>query len=176
MTTRGIKDVYVSNEELPWKRLRDGYDFKMNRQWQIRAASPEDSGGLQACMESAYAGYQERLGGKLLPPMDLDYSSEIRDFPVWVAECENRVVGGLIMMFEDNHALVANVAVHPDFQGIGLGGGLMEFAETKAKQQNYSELRLTTHVLLNENISLYLHLGWMETSRDDTRVYMNKHI
>ncbi len=148
----------------------------MNRQWHIRAALPGDSVGLQACMESAYAGYQERMVGKLLPPMDIDYSSEIRDFPVWIAEYENRVAGGLIMMFEDNHALVANVAVHPEFQGIGLGGGLMKFAETKAKQHNCSELRLTTHVLLNENISLYLHLGWMETSRDDTNVYMRKQL
>ena len=148
----------------------------MNRQWPIRSALRADSGGLKPCMASAYAGYQKRLGGMLLPPMELDYSREIRDFPVWVAECENRGIGGLIMIFEDNHALLSNVAVHPEFQGIGLGGGLMKFAETKAKQQNYSELRLTTHVLLNENISLYHHLGWMETSRDDTRVYMKKHI
>ena len=127
-------------------------------------------------MESAYACYHERLGGKRLPPMDLDYSREIRDFPVWIVECENRVVGGLIMMFEDNHALIANVAVHPEFQGVGLGGGLMKFAETKAVEQNYSELRLATHVLLNENISLYLHLGWTETNRDNKRVYMKKHL
>jgi mannose-6-phosphate isomerase-like protein (cupin superfamily) len=26
-----IKDVYVSNQEHPWKRLRDGYDFKLLR-------------------------------------------------------------------------------------------------------------------------------------------------
>ena len=31
MTTQDIKDVYVSNEGLPWKRLRDGYDFKLLR-------------------------------------------------------------------------------------------------------------------------------------------------
>ena len=31
MTNQSIKDVYVSNDNLPWKRLRDGYDFKLLR-------------------------------------------------------------------------------------------------------------------------------------------------
>ena len=50
----------------------------------------------------------------------------------------------------------------------------MAFAETEAKQRGYSELRLTTHALMTENISLYAHLGWSETQRDETRVYMRK--
>lgn len=31
MKTQSIKDVYVSNAELPWKQLRAGYDFKLLR-------------------------------------------------------------------------------------------------------------------------------------------------
>jgi hypothetical protein len=31
MTTHNIADVYVSNDDLPWKCLRDGYDFKLLR-------------------------------------------------------------------------------------------------------------------------------------------------
>lgn len=108
--------------------------------------------------------------------MDVDYSSEIDEFPTWVAEHDGKIVGGLIMMFDQDYALISNVAVHPDFQGQGLGGGLMEFAETKAREKQYSELRLATHVLLTENLSLYLHLGWTEVDRDDVRVYMRKAI
>ncbi len=148
----------------------------MKLQWQIRAALPEDSHGLQVCMEFAYACYQQRMEGKRLPPMDLDYSAEIKDFPVWIVECEGQIVGGLIMVFEYDHAMLANIAVHPEFQGLGIGGGLMKFAETKAKQKSYKQLQLATHVLLNENISLYLHLGWKETHRDETRVYMQKEL
>ena len=79
-------------------------------------------------------------------------------------------------MFEDDHAQLANVAVDPKFQGLGIGGGLVKFAEAKALEKNYSELRLATHVLLDENISLYLHLGWTEIDRDGTRVYMKKEL
>jgi hypothetical protein len=38
------------------------------------------------------------------------------------------------------------------------------------------KIRLATHVLLTENVSFYLHLGWLEIGRDDTRVYMKKNI
>ena len=56
------------------------------------------------------------------------------------------------------------------------GGGLLEFAETVAKEKAYCELRLATHILLTENISLYEHLGWSEIERDETRVHMKKEI
>jgi len=148
----------------------------MKKQWRIRKAVLGDSVGLQNCMESAYASYQDRMGGKRLPPMDLDYSCEIRDFPTWVAEFNGNIVGGLTMTFKSGYASIANIAVHPEFQGQGLGGALMKLAETKAKEKNYSELRLVTHVLLTENVSLYLHLGWAEIDRDDVRVYMKKEI
>ena len=148
----------------------------MKKKWHIRKAVQDDSIHLQHCMGSAYASYQGRMGGKRLPPMDVDYSVEIRDYPTWVTELDGNIVGGLIMMFENEYASIANVAIHPGFQGQGIGGGLMKFAETVAKEENYSELRLATHVLLTENVSLYLHLGWTEIDRDDVRVYMKKDI
>jgi len=148
----------------------------MKLRWHIRKAVPEDSVGLQNCMESAYAAYQKRMGGKRLPPMDQNYKNEIEEFPAWVVEYDNNIAGGLIMMFENEYALIANIAVHPELQGRGLGSGLMRFAESKAKEKSYSVLRLATHVLLTENLSLYRHLGWTEVNRDETRVYMRKEI
>lgn len=125
-------------------------------------------------MQAAYTAYRDRMQGQRLPPMDLDYRSEIRDFPTWVAECDGSIAGGLSMMFQTEHASIANIAVHPEHQGQGLGGRLMRFAQTRAVEKGYSELRLATHVLLTENVSLYRHLGWVEYDRDDVRVYMKK--
>ena len=71
---------------------------------------------------------------------------------------------------------IANVAVHPNFQGNGLGRGLMDFADQEAIRQGYAEMALATHVLLSENVSLYEYLGWTETGRDESRVYMKKDI
>lgn len=148
----------------------------MKKQWQIRTATVDDAAGLQHCMASAYAVYKDRMGVIRLPPMDLDYRLEISNYPTWVAEYNGNIVGGLTMIFDTDHALIANIALHPDAQGQGLGKGIMDFAQIQAKERNYSQLRLATHVLLTENLSLYLYLGWTEYDRDSTRVYMKKDI
>jgi len=144
--------------------------------WKIRRANLEDAGGLKSCMESAYATYQKQMGGERLPPMDVDYLSEIENYPTWVVESEGNILGGLIMVFENEKASIANIAIHPKFQGQGIGGKLMKFAESKSKDNGISNLYLATHVLLDENISLYRHLGWKEIGRDESRVFMKKQI
>ena len=125
-------------------------------------------------MELAYATYQGRMGGKRLPPMDVDYFSEIQNYPTWVVESNGLILGGLIMVFEENQASIANVAVDPGAQGKGIGKALMGFAESQARKKGLSELHLATHMLLSENISLYKHLGWEITDEDDTKVFMKK--
>lgn len=127
-------------------------------------------------MESAYRGYQERMSGVRLPPMDIDYKTEIENYPTWVVVSGNDIVGGLTLVFQNDRASIANIAVRPDTQGQGIGGALMKFAEQIARQNGFSELHLATHVLLSENIALYKHLDWVETGRDETRVYMLKQI
>ena len=146
------------------------------KRWTIRKAAMSDAESLGECMREAYKIYLPRLGGNALPPMMVNYEEEIRSFPVWIAESGGNLVGGLILMPEDEYMTIANIAVHPQFQGNGLGRGLMEFAETEAKRIGYSKLHLATHILLTENLSLYSHLGWIEIGRDETRVYMRKSI
>ena len=148
----------------------------MDPAWHIRKAIPDDSDSLKNCMVSAYAVYEERMGGVHLPPMDVDYLFEIRNYPTWVVESEGNVLGGLIMVFENDQASIANIAVDPGFQGQGIGSALMKFAESKAIENGFAELQLATHALLNENISLYQHLGWKETGKDESRIFMTKRI
>jgi ribosomal protein S18 acetylase RimI-like enzyme len=142
----------------------------------IRKATLGDSAALQECMESAYSAYQHRMNGGSLPPLETDYASEIAEYPTWVAELEGSVVGGLIMTFEEGVASVSNIAVRPQSQGLGLGRSLLEFAQNQAKHRDCTVMRLATHVLLTENVSLYKHLGWKITGEDDVRVYMEREI
>ena len=146
----------------------------MEQKWSIREATPEDFEGLKICMESAYAIYQERMGGSRLPPLDADYLSEIKNYPTWIVESGGNILGGLIMVFANDQASIANIAVSPKYQGQGIGGEIMRFAESKARERGFSELQLTTHVLLYENIALYRHLGWEETGIAETKVFMKK--
>ncbi len=142
--------------------------------WKIRAATPDDATGIQRCMHAAYSVYLPRMGDFNLPPLEADYAAEIEDFPVWVAEANGSIVGGLIMSFDENHATLVNVAVSPDFQGHGLGRGLLDFAEAEAKQRGFSRLQLATHTLLTENLAIYKHLGWELIDKNDFRVFFEK--
>lgn len=144
--------------------------------WSIRKAVLSDSVALSECMISAYTVYQDRMSGNRLPPMDVDYLIEIRDYPCWIVEHDGVIAGGLIMVIEKEYASIANIALHPDFQGQGIGGLLMKYAENVAKEHGLFIMHLATHILLSENISLYTHLGWLEYKRDNFRVYMKKEI
>ena len=150
---------------------------QMNHSWQVRAATQKDTAGLAQCMESAYSIYQDRMKGERLPPMDIDYAAEIANYPTWVVESdEGDILGGLIMVFEDGQASIANIAVDPRSQGQGIGGALMKLAEEQARSRGFSEIHLATHSLLQENVSLYLHLGWKESGRQGVRILMKKEI
>lgn len=101
------KGLYVNNELIILGIMSE-------LKWHIREAVIEDSTGLKKCMVLAYSEYLERMGGVRLPPMDVDYEDEIKNYPVWVAEMGKEIVGGLILVKEQEYFSIANVAVNPE--------------------------------------------------------------
>lgn len=146
----------------------------MKENWRIRRATDSDAPALEKCMHAAYQPYTDRIDPAVLPPMNADYADEIRDSEVWIAESDAGLVGALILAPTDDRFQIANLAVHPNFQGNGLGRGLLEFAETEAVRQGHAEMCLATHSALGENISLYRHLGWAEVESGRSHVLMRK--
>ena len=144
------------------------------KNWTLRKAEQRDADALSACIDAAYAHYAAHISD--LPPVSADCAGEIARHQVWVAETDNTIVGGLVLIPEQGFMRLANVAVHPDHRGAGLGRALMELAETESLDQGYRELRLTTHVAMPENIQLYQHLGWQEVQRSGNKVSMKKMI
>ena len=142
--------------------------------WIIRRAEHHDTDALSTCIDAAYAEYAARIAD--LPPVSADCAEEIARFQVWVAEIANDIVGGLVLVPQDGFMRLANVAVHPDHKGAGLGRALMVLAEAEALAQGYRELRLTTHVDIPENVQLYAHLGWKHAGRRGNKISMKKMI
>tara|TARA_R110001592_G_scaffold291221_1_gene560585 strand:- start:53 stop:499 length:447 start_codon:yes stop_codon:yes gene_type:complete len=144
--------------------------------WTIRTANLDDAEGLENCMRAAYSFYDERMVDQILPPLVIDYAYEIRNYPTWVAESDGKIVGGLIMSFENSRATLSNIAVDPCFQGHGLGRGILEFAEKKATELGFNKIHLATHELLTENLAIYKHLGWKEAGREEPKIFFEKEI
>ncbi len=142
--------------------------------WRVRSAEADDAVALAACIDAAYAGYRARIND--LPQVSEGIADEIATNLVWVAELDRRIVGGLILVPRHDHAVLANLAVHPDASGMGIGRALIEHAEGMCRTLKKAELRLSTHVAMPENVDLYQHLGWEETGRSGNKVQMTKHL
>lgn len=107
-----------------------------------------------------------------------DYSLVVLKDTAFVVLDGERVVGLLVMKFDQGGALLDNVAVLPGCQGLGLGQRLIGLAEGEARKRGHAHLDLYTNELMTENLRLYQRLGYRETARvrekGYRRVYMRK--
>jgi ribosomal protein S18 acetylase RimI-like enzyme len=131
----------------------------------IRRAEPADVEQVEAVVRTAYELYIPRIGKSPGPMLD-DYRRLIAQGAVSVVEEADGSIAALIVLLpQPDHLLLDNVAVRPDRQGSGLGRRLVAFAEAEARRLGYAELRLYTHAMMTENITLYTRLGFRETGR-----------
>ena len=142
--------------------------------WDIRRAELNDAASLAACINAAYAIYAARGIG--LPAVSDGITDDIQENIVWVAVQDAKVIGGLVLIARQDHAMLANVAVDPIATGRGLGRALIHHAEREARKVGFQKIKLTTHVDMPGNLRLYAHLGWHETSRRSDKVFMEKQL
>jgi ribosomal protein S18 acetylase RimI-like enzyme len=146
---------------------------------EIRPAHGADLSAVVACVDAAYSKYIVRIG-KEPAPMQADYPALIGRGVVHVLpEPSTGDLCALIVLWPTGGAMfVENVAVHPRYQGQGLGRRLMAFAEEQARAANLPEVRLYTNEAMTENLAFYRRLGFKETGRrveeGYSRVFLRK--
>ena len=95
-----------------------------------------------------------------------------------VIEADAELAGYVVSYPQGDHLHLENVAVHPDYQGRGLGYRLIEHVEQKARQQGLDHVELYTNAKMTENLELYPRLGYHQFDRrvEDgfDRVYFSK--
>ena len=145
----------------------------------VRRAVVADAPAVTELVAAAYAKYLARMPFRPRP-MDADYAAVLGATDSWVVELDGRISGVLVCMLEPDHLLVENVAVHPDAQGRGLGGRLLELAEQHAAVNGREEVRLYTNEVMVENLRLYARRGYVETGRESRdgfgRVFLAKRL
>lgn len=144
----------------------------------IRPAVAGDIPEIEHIVAAAYEPYVERIG-RAPAPMGADYRALVAHTDhVQVALHAGRIVGLLVLVPQPDHLLIENVAVAPEAQGHGFGRMLVAHAESAARQLGHAEVRLYTNAAMVENLSLYEHLGYVETGRRREagfdRVYLTK--
>jgi GNAT superfamily N-acetyltransferase len=154
----------------------------------IRRALAADAAELTTCFERAWAPVLAR--GISLPPVSEGLAGDIASHLVWVAQRakqqeepekeqqkeqqDGRLLGGLVAVADRSHLHIANLAVDPEAQGLGVSRVLLAQAEQYCLLQGWKELRLSTHIEMPENVALYSHLGWRITAQDGLKVLMSK--
>ena len=132
---------------------------------QLRPATLDDAPRLREIARAAYAKYIERMGREPRP-MTADYSAQVRDLDVTVAERDGEIVGYVALMLDPELGLtVENLGVDPAHQGAGIGRVLLEHAEDEARRRGHDAIALYTHETMTENQAIYVHVGYVEFER-----------
>jgi ribosomal protein S18 acetylase RimI-like enzyme len=148
---------------------------------EFRAAILDDCASIVACVHAAYGKYVDRIG-QAPAPMLADYAALVERGVVHVLyrPATGEVIGVIVLWPTEGAVFVENVAVHPRYQGQGLGRRLMAFAEEEATAANLRVVTLYTNEAMTENLAFYARLGFEETGRrmDDgyRRVFLRKNL
>ena len=142
----------------------------------IRKARLQDVPDIVACIDAAYERYRQVIAD--LPPVSAGIKEDITENQVWVVESDGALAGVLVLVVPTGEDFIklANIAVHPDHGGKGLGRLLIDQAIATSRAQGFGEIRLNTHTAMSDNLGLYEHLGWEEIGRSATTVSMSRKI
>jgi ribosomal protein S18 acetylase RimI-like enzyme len=141
----------------------------------IRRATADDVARIGAIARAAYTKYVPRIGREPAP-MSADFAAAVAADHVVVIETAGAIDGYMIAWPELDAYFIENIAVDPARQHQGLGRKLIDHAAAEARRHNLSAIRLYTNAAMTENLSMYAHIGFVETHRatekEFDRVYM----
>ena len=107
-----------------------------------------------------------------------DYAQVIDQDQVFVITLDGVIAGLTVLKKTKETLLLETLAVHPIYQGQGLGKTMLNYVETLAAKEGYERLQLYTHEKMTENIAMYQRHGYIEIKRCSEkgyqRVYMEK--
>ncbi len=143
----------------------------------IRKATIVDLPFIKDCARKAYTRYLERMDRKPAP-MVANFKQQISEGIVTVASQNNRLTGFIVFYTRLDYMHLENVAVLPEFAGIGIGKALLLHVEQATREAQKQRIELYTNEVMHENFGLYEHLGYKEIERKEEsgfrRVFFSK--
>lgn len=125
----------------------------------VKLATPTDAETVHEIIRDAFDVYLSRLE---CPPAPLlaNYGKLIDEEKVWIATDLGEILGLLVAYRRRDNFHVETVAVSPIAQGRKIGRMLMDFAESRARDESLAAVELYTNTVMTENLSFYEALGY----------------
>ena len=144
---------------------------------QFRRATFADMHHVWHIVYHAYSAYIPLLGRT--PPTYLEpFDQHITAKNLWLLDDTTGVNAMVVLTPSDDHLMIQALCVNPEHQGQGLGQQTLAFAEAKARELGYTELRLYTNSKMLRNLRIYRQWGFRETHRESydwgKRVHLRK--
>lgn len=144
----------------------------------IRPATSNDYPAVRDLTHAAYI-----AAGHIA--VESDYAATLTDIParaegLYVAEVDGRVAGSVNIapppseMTEvayDNELEFRMLAVHPDFQGRGIGRALVSYALDMARNRNADAVAITTMASMTTAQAMYHAMGFQRAPQRDWNLY-----
>lgn len=129
----------------------------------IRHAKPDDAAAIREIAEASYARYVPRIGRRPAP-MDADVDAQVGQGVLYVYD-DGKPLGYIAFWPEGGAMVLDAVGVAPEASGRGIGKALIGFCEAEAARLELERISLYTNAKMTENLSMYPHLGYVETHR-----------
>ena len=129
----------------------------------IRLAELKDAPAVACLLFDAFAEYRPLYtdGGFTATAISAaEVATRMREGPVWVALCENVVVGTISVVRKGNSLYVRGMAVHPQARGRRIAERLLTQIEDYAATHSLERLFLSTTPFLDRAIRLYEKVGF----------------
>ena len=145
----------------------------VQRQFDIRRATPEDAATIAALIHEAFAPFEAQYTAEAFayttPPADV-ISGRFAEGPIWIAVDGDLIVGTVSGLPEPDRFYIRSMAIKPRAQRLGIGQRLLETLEAFARDAEYKKLYLYTTFVLPAAKRLYERNGFYvlrETSPEE---------
>lgn len=127
----------------------------------LRRATLRDVPAIRALKDLAYAANETITGTMSLPRM-VDYTAQLSDHEIWVADGEQRLAACAVLQAGPLPTIVS-LAVDPALQGRRLGDALLAFSEKRLAELGADRIALYTNSKLEQRIAWYARKGFVPT-------------
>lgn len=132
----------------------------------IRLAALNDAPAIASLLLDAFVEYrplytEAGFAATAITPEQVE--NRMTEGPIWVAVCENAIVGTISVVRKSNSLYVRGMAVQPKARGHQIGKRLLNKIEEHAAEEGIKRLFLSTTPFLHRAIRLYEHAGFRRT-------------